>query len=192
VIADGVSIVLASASPRRSELLLAAGFQFTVRVADVDESVAHGESADAYVLRLAMEKARAVTRTTSEVVIGADTTVVVDGEILGKPVDAADATRMLRRLSGRSHRVLTGVCVLYDEVVDARVGVTEVEFMPLDQAEIAWYVGTGEPMDKAGAYGIQGRGSRFIARVAGSYPNVVGLPVGLVYDMLKRLVAHSR
>ena len=183
---ESVPLVLASASPRRAELLRAAGFAFIVRVADVDESVRDGEAPDAYVLRLAVEKARAATRAPGEVVLAADTTVVVDEEILGKPADPADAARMLRRLAGRSHRVLTGVCVLAGNSVDARVAATEVEFLPLDETEIRWYVATGEPMDKAGAYGIQGRCSRFIARVDGSYPNVVGLPVALVYEMLKQ------
>jgi septum formation protein len=183
---ESAPLVLASASPRRAELLRAAGFAFTVRAADVDESVRDGEAPDAYVLRLAVEKARAVTRAAGEVVLAADTTVVVDQEILGKPVDATDAARMLRRLAGRSHRVLTGVCVRSEDRVDAHVSATEVEFLPLDEAEITWYVTTGEPMDKAGAYGIQGRCSRFIARVDGSYTNVVGLPVALVYQMLKR------
>ncbi len=119
--------------------------------------------------------------------LAADTTVVVDDEILGKPVDEADAVRMLRRLAGRSHQVLTGVCVLSGDAVDSRVAVTDVEFLPMSEDEIAWYVATGEPMDKAGAYGIQGSCSRFISRVDGSYSNVVGLPVAVVYDMLKRL-----
>ena len=183
---ESAPLVLASASPRRAELLRAAGFAFTVRIADVDESVRDGEAPEAYVLRLAVEKARAVARGAGEVVLAADTTVVVDQEILGKPADAADAARMLRRLAGRSHRVLTGVCVLAGDRVDARVSATEVEFLPLDEAEIGWYIATGEPMDKAGAYGIQGRCSRFVARVEGSYANVVGLPVALVYEMLKR------
>jgi septum formation protein len=138
-------------------------------------------------LRLAVDKARAVARAEGEVVLAADTTVVVDDEILGKPVDRVDAMRMLRKLAGRSHDVLTGVCVRSDSGVEARVAVTEVEFRPMSEAEIAWYVASGEPMDKAGAYGIQGLCSRFISRVSGSYPNVVGLPVADVYDMLERL-----
>jgi septum formation protein len=111
----------------------------------------------------------------------------VDDEILGKPADHSDAMRMLRKLAGRSHDVLTGVCVLSDEGVEVRVAVTAVEFQRMSEAEIAGYVASGEPMDKAGAYGIQGRCSRFISRISGSYPNVVGLPVAEVYDMLRRL-----
>ena len=186
-IADSSTLILASASPRRAELLHAAGFQFVVRAPAVDESVGDGESARDYVLRLSVDKARAVTRGPGELVLAADTTVVVDDEILGKPVDELDAVRMLRRLAGRSHQVLTGVCVLSGDAVESRVATTEVEFLPMDEDEIAWYVATGEPMDKAGAYGIQGRCSRFVARVDGSYANVVGLPVAVVYDILKRL-----
>ena len=191
-IAISSTLVLASSSPRRAELLRAAGFDFVIRSADVDESVRAGEAPRDYVRRLAVDKARAVTRGSGEVVIAADTTVVVDDEMLGKPVDEADAIRMLRRLAGRSHEVLTGVCVLSGDELDARVAATKVEFLPLDGDEIAWYVATGEPMDKAGAYGIQGRCSRFISRVNGSYSNVVGLPLAVVYDMLKRLQASGR
>ena len=191
-IADSPRLVLASRSPRRAELLRAAGFDFVIRSADVDESVHAGESPRDYVLRLAVAKARAVTRQSGEVVLAADTTVVVDDDILGKPVDNLDAIRMLRRLAGRSHQVLTGVCVLGSDEVDARVSATDVEFLPMDEDEIAWYVATGEPMDKAGAYGIQGRCSRFISRVNGSYANVVGLPLTLVYEMLKRLQTPGR
>jgi septum formation protein len=179
-------LVLASASPRRAELLRAAGFDFVSRPADVDESVRVGEAPRDYVLRLAVEKARAVARADGEVVLAADTTVVVGDEILGKPRDRADAARMLRKLAGRSHDVLTGVCVMSGDGVEARVVATEVEFKPMSESEIAWYVASGEPMDKAGAYGIQGRCSRFVARIIGSYPNVVGLPVAEVYDMLER------
>jgi septum formation protein len=127
-----------------------------------------------------------VVRDEHEIVLGADTTVVVDAEILGKPADAHDAVRMLRLLSGRVHEVLTGVCVARGRAVDTRVARTSVEFLPLSDDEIAWYVGTGEPMDKAGAYAIQGRVSRFVSRIDGSYSNVVGLPVSLVYQMLRR------
>jgi septum formation protein len=168
-------------------LLRAAGIDFDVRVGDVDESTRHAESPRDYVLRLAVAKARAVARLAYEMVLAADTTVVVDGEILGKPGDAADATRMLRLLAGRRHTVLTGVCLLVNEVADARVAETAVEFLPMSEEEIAWYVATGEPMDKAGAYGIQGSVSRFVARIDGSYSNVVGLPVALVYQMLTQV-----
>jgi septum formation protein len=191
-IENSASLILASASPRRAELLRSAGFQFVVRLPAIDESVRHGEEPRDYVLRLAVEKAGAVTREVGDVVLAADTTVVVDDEILGKPIDDADAVRMVRRLAGRSHQVLSGVCVLSGDGVDARLAVTDVEFGPMDDDEIAWYVATGEPMDKAGAYGIQGACSRFIVRVNGSYSNVVGLPIAVVYDMLKRLhVPHQ-
>jgi septum formation protein len=180
-------IVLASQSPRRADLLRAAGFDFDVRATDVDESVRAGESPRDYVTRLAIAKAVAAKRSDDEVVLGADTTVVVDGEVLAKPADAADATRMLRSLAGREHEVLTGVCLLRDGYRDTRVAATRVGFLPMTDAEIAWYVASGEPMDKAGAYGIQGRMSRFVTRIDGSYSNVVGLPVALVYQMLREL-----
>jgi septum formation protein len=180
------AVVLASASPRRAELLRAAGVDFVVRPAHVDESGHDVEAARDYVVRLAVEKARAVPSANGDVVLAADTTVVVDGELMGKPSDEAEAVRMLRRLAGRSHEVLTGVCVTVDGVLDARVATTAVEFAPMSDDEIAWYVASGEPMDKAGAYGIQGRAARFVTEVRGSYSNVVGVPVALVYEMLRR------
>ena len=180
-------IVLASQSPRRADLLRAAGFDFEVRVADVDESVRTGESPQDYVTRLAIAKAVAARRGDDEVVLAADTTVVVDGHVLGKPADAPDAARMLRRLAGREHEVLTGVCLLRGSHRDARVAATRVGFLAMTDDEIAWYVASGEPMDKAGAYGIQGRVSRFVTGIDGSYSNVVGLPVALVYQMLRHL-----
>jgi septum formation protein len=187
------SIILASASPRRAELLRAAGIEFDVMPADVDESVRAGEAADAYVRRLAEAKALAVVdRAADRPVLGADTAVVVDGQILGKPVDAEDARRMLRLLSGRSHQVLTAVSLAAvfpggpGWVVDTDVERTTVEFATLSGAEIEWYVDSGEPMDKAGAYAVQGLASRFVTRLDGSYSNVVGLPVSLVYTMLTK------
>jgi septum formation protein len=187
------ALILASASPRRAELLRAAGIPFEAEAADVDESVLAGEAAEVYVRRLAEAKARAVAaRHPGRVVLGADTVVVVDAELLGKPTDAADARRMLRLLSGRTHRVLTGVCVVGKGVGSPEGGpytdaaVTTVEFAVLEPAQIDWYVASGEPMDKAGAYAIQGRGSRFVTRIAGSYSNVVGLPVELVSRMCTR------
>jgi len=180
------AVVLASASPRRAELLRAAGVEFIIRPAQVDESVQDGEAARDYVLRLAIEKAQAVPRVNTDVVLAADTTVVLDDEVLGKPADEADAVRMLRRLAGRSHEVLTGVCVAVHDGLDARVATTAVQFATMSDDEIAWYVASGEPMDKAGAYGIQGRASRFVTGIRGSYSNVVGLPVALVYEMLAR------
>jgi septum formation protein len=190
-------LILASASPRRRELLTQAGFSFTVKAADIDESVLPGEDPEAYVTRLAREKAQAVFRlegrvTSDEgrgddvVVLGADTTVVLDGEILGKPVDKADAARMLRALSGRTHRVITGVAVVTGRGVEVAAEVTEVRFCELSDTEIAAYVETGEPMDKAGAYGIQGRAGKWIPRIEGCYFNVVGLPLARVATMLDK------
>jgi septum formation protein len=177
---DGVAVrvVLASQSPRRRDLLTLVGIAHEVRPADVDESVRPGEAPDAYVRRLAGEKARAVAATLADpaaAVVAADTTVVVDGEILGKPADAAEARAMVRRLAGRSHEVFTGMAVVRGaRAADAveRVGVT---FRPLTDAEIAAYVATGEPMDKAGAYGIQGYGATIVERVDGDYFAVMGL-----------------
>ncbi len=177
-------LVLASASPRRSELLRAAGIEFTVRVADIDETVLPGESPGDYVRRLAGEKAQAVARA-GEMVLGADTTVVIGGEIAGKPVDAEDARRMLKLLSGQWHEVLTGVSLIRSGQIISEVAVTRVKFSELTEAEIDWYVSTGEPMDKAGAYGIQGYASRFVEGIEGNYSNVVGLPVQVVYRLLK-------
>jgi septum formation protein len=191
-----VRLVLASASPRRAELLRAAGIDFDVLMANVDESVHPGETPAQHVARLAEEKAlRVLPEARNRPVLGADTAVVVDGEILGKPADPADAGRMLRILSGRQHQVMTGIALIPEP---ARAGldgsitlsdgieVTTVEFAPISPAEIAAYVGSGEPMDKAGAYAIQGLASRFVTRIEGSYSNVVGLPVALVYDLCKR------
>lgn len=183
-------LVLASGSPRRRELLQGLGLRFTVRAADVDETPHPGEPPDAYVLRLAREKARAAGRP-GELVLAADTTVVVDGEILAKPEDDADAARMLRLLSGRLHEVLTGVAVL--DVLEgtgrtaSEVVRSSVRMAALTSEEIAWYVATGEPRDKAGAYAIQGLGSLFVEAVAGNYSNVVGLPVPTVYRLFGEL-----
>jgi septum formation protein len=201
-----VRLILASASPRRAELLRAAGVTFDVVVANVDESVRPGETPAQHVARLAEEKAfRVLPQAGTQPVLGADTVVVVDGQILGKPADAADARRMLRTLSGRQHQVMTGVALIAEPVkagprvsgagaayvpdsitVRDGIDVTTVEFAPLTDAEIGAYVGSGEPMDKAGAYAIQGLASRFVTRIEGSYSNVVGLPVALVYDLCKR------
>jgi septum formation protein len=183
-----IILLLASASPRRAELLRAAGIAFDIEPAHVDERVHDGETPDAYVCRVAEDKARAIRRQHPDrLVLAADTTVVVDHHILGKPDDEHDARRMLRLLSGRAHEVITGVTLAGpgDNGLETRVASTTVEFMPLSAAEIDWYVASGEPMDKAGAYAIQGLASRFITRIAGSYSNVVGLPVALVHEMLK-------
>jgi septum formation protein len=176
-----VRLVLASASPRRADLLSAAGLPFVAQPVAVDESRLAGERPDTYVRRLARTKARAAAAGPDEVVLGADTVVVVGESVLGKPGSAAEAAVMLRQLSGRGHDVLTGIALVRggDELID--VATTQVVFHPLTDAEIAWYVASGEPEDKAGAYAIQGLASRFVARVEGSYANVVGLPVDLVY-----------
>jgi septum formation protein len=182
-----VKLVLASASPRRADLLTAAGLPFIAQPVAVDESRLAGERPDDYVRRLARTKARAAGAGPDEVVLGADTVVVVGETVLGKPGSAAEAAGMLRHLSGRAHDVLTGIALVRgaDELID--VATTEVVFHPLTDAEIAWYVASGEPRDKAGAYAIQGLASRFVARVEGSYANVVGLPVDLVYRHVKSL-----
>ena len=185
-------LVLASASPRRRELLTQAGFTFDVHPAHVPEDPLPGEDPIAYVTRLAREKASAVfaelaTKEPTQplVVLGADTTVTLDNHILGKPEDAADAARMLRLLSGRTHRVITGVALVTAESAEVAAEVTGVRFLALSDEEIDAYVATGEPMDKAGAYAIQGRAARWIPRVEGCYFNVVGLPLSLVSTMLE-------
>lgn len=180
-------LVLASRSPRRAELLTAAGIAYEIRVADIDEAHLPGEGPLEYSLRLARGKALAVEAEPQELVLGADTIVLVDGEIMGKPKDDEDAARMLTALSGRQHQVITGVCLRRGETVVTESAVTDVWFQPLSQEEIGWYVASGEPLDKAGAYGIQGLASRFIDRIEGSWTNVVGLPVALVYRMLARV-----
>jgi septum formation protein len=181
-------IILASASPRRRELLAQAGFNFEVIPAHVNEDVLPGEDPKTYVVRLARDKAEAVyaqLRVPEAIVIGADTTVTIDGHILAKPEDARDAARMLRKLSGRTHQVITAVAIASALGTDASAEVTSVEFLRLSDEEIAAYVATGEPMDKAGAYGIQGYAARWIPRIEGCYFNVVGLPIARVASMLK-------
>jgi septum formation protein len=179
-------LILASSSPRRSELLRNAGIPFDVASPDIPEDPRPGELPQHTAERLALEKAEAVFRQNpTAAVLGADTIVVVDGDQLAKPADDADAARMLRRLSGRAHQVITGVALLWPGGRDVRSEVTEVCFSPLAEDEIAAYIASREPMDKAGAYGIQGRASRWIPRVEGCYFNVVGLPVALVYHMLR-------
>lgn len=178
-------IILASRSPRRAELLAAAGFSFEVLAADIDESVRPGEAPAAYVERLAIEKALAVLALRpAAAVLGADTTVTIDGLILGKPENTREATEMLQRLRGRVHDVLTGVAVVDAAGVHSAVEQTRVWFDPVTDEDISWYVASGEPVDRAGAYAIQGLASRFISRIEGSYTNVVGLPVALVSSIL--------
>jgi len=199
-------LVLASASPRRRELLTQAGCVFTVEAADVDESPRAGESPAAYVVRLAEEKAQAVFEKhisggpfieRSEmsgkeplVVLGADTTVVLDGEILSKPADGTEAKRMLRRLSGRTHQVLTGIAVATRAGISSAVESTNVTFAEIPDAELDAYCATSEPLDKAGAYGIQGYAARWIPRVDGCYFNVMGLPIAQTVALLSDATAR--
>lgn len=179
-------LVLASASPRRRELLAAAGLACHVDPLDLDERRIEDESAATYAVRLAVGKARAgARRHPQDVVLGADTVVVVDNDILGKPADAADATRMLTQLSGRAHDVLTGVALVFPGGEHTHLERTRVWFARLSAQDIETYVRTGEPLDKAGAYAIQGVASRMIPRIEGSYSNVVGLPVEAVWRLLR-------
>lgn len=199
-----MALVLASASPRRQELLRAAGVAITVQPTNIPETPLEGEAPKTFAERLAREKAWAIFKQRpNDFVLGADTIVVVDGQILGKPADAEDAARMLRLLSGRAHEVTTGVCLMGPRAAaasdagsavnlktevslgDTRSETTRVTMNPVTDDEIRAYIATGEPMDKAGAYAIQGIASRWIPRIEGDYSNVVGLPVALVYRMLR-------
>lgn len=180
--------VLASSSPRRQELLKLLLADFEVVPSHVDESILVGEVPEALVARLAREKALAVqVRWPSAQIVGADTVVVCDGEILGKPASHEDGWSMLRRLSGRTHQVLTGVCLLHLHTTFVECSTTDVTFCHLTDPEIETYLRSGEPFDKAGAYAIQGLGARFVERIDGCYFNVVGLPVPRLYQMMKRL-----
>lgn len=176
-------LVLASASPRRRQLLEMLGIPFRVEPAAVQEIPLPGEPPLAYAQRLARDKARAVP---GSLVLGADTIVVLDGAILEKPVDAADAVRMLGRLQGRQHEVITAICLLADGVAHEAADRTAVTFRPATEAFLAGYVATGEPMDKAGAYGIQGYGAALVERIEGDFFGVMGLPVRLVLELLER------
>ena len=182
----GEMLILASQSPRRREILERAGIPFLVRIAGVPEQRLPGEGAREYVRRLARAKAEAVPRTENDIVLGADTVVVAGDEVLEKPRDDADALRMLKRLSGREHSVLTGVCLHSGRGSLSEEVETIVRFIALSSSEIDEYVATGEPHDKAGAYAIQGHASKFIDRIEGCYFNVVGLPIAAVYRLLKR------
>jgi nucleoside triphosphate pyrophosphatase len=185
-----MTLILASASPRRAELLTAAGFTFEIVPADVDETRWAGEPAEAYVLRVARAKMEAVFnnyRESGSAILAADTVVVLDGEILGKPNDSADARRMLRLLSNAAHDVHTAVVVRTQAGERAEVVKTRVRFRWMEDSEIDWYVASGEAEGKAGGYGIQGRASRFIDYIEGSWSNVVGLPIADVYRLLKEL-----
>jgi septum formation protein len=183
-------LILASASPRRAELLTSAGFTFDVVPADVDERPHGGESPEAYVIRMAEDKAAAVSPRTPDsgrIVLAADTIVVAAGQILGKPADSNDARRMLRLLSGEAHDVHTAVVVQSPDRSRRELATTRVWFVPLDASEIDWYVESGEPQGKAGGYAIQGLAARFIERIDGSWSNVVGLPLATVARMLKQV-----
>ncbi len=179
-------ITLASSSPRRAELLRAAGFQLRIQPSDVDEAREPDEVADVYVMRLARSKA-AASKKSPGLVLGADTVVVINGEILGKPRDESDAESMLSRLSGQWHEVLTGVAVINGDRFASDLERTRVKFAELSRDEVRWYIDTGEAFDKAGAYAIQGRGALFIERIEGSYSNVVGLPLRLVYRLAREV-----
>jgi septum formation protein len=179
-------LILASASPRRQELLRNAGIPFESQPADIPENPLPGEGAKECAERLAREKALAIAKKRpADVVLGADTVVVVDGQILGKPANATDAERMLRLLSGRTHEVITGICLVVGGQWSVASETTSVTMSVISEQDIADYVASGEPMDKAGAYAIQGIASRWIPRIEGDYSNVVGLPVALVDRMLR-------
>lgn len=184
-------LILASSSPRRQQLLENAGIKFVVQPAAIDETPRTGESAEDFVRRMAQEKACSVAQVSAEgnLVLGADTVVDIDGQMLGKPKDAADARRMLCLLSGREHRVVTGICLVRapERVEALQHETTRVTFCVLGDDEIRAYVASGETLDKAGAYAIQGLASKFIVRVDGCFFNVVGLPVSRVYSVLKKI-----
>jgi len=181
-------LILASGSPRRAEILDAVGWPFEVVTSGIDETRSPGENPVAYVQRLALEKAEAVAAKREEgLILAADTTVVVEDQLLGQPEDDHDAQRMLRLLSGKWHEVLTGVALLRIGG-ESKLGIetARVRFAELSQTEIDWYVSTGEPRGKAGAYGIQGKAALFVQEVSGDYFNIVGLPIRLVYEMIRR------
>ena len=180
-------LILASASPRRAELLTSAGFTFEVAPAEVDETPRPGEGPASYALRVAGDKGRAgAAAHPGRTVLAADTVVAIDGLIVGKPADAADAARMLGLLSGRVHEVHTAVVLRRGSLERTDLVTTRVRFQALSDAEVAWYVASGEPAGKAGGYAIQGLGARFIEWIEGSWSNVVGLPIAAVYRLLDR------
>ena len=178
-----IKVILASASPRRLDLLSQIGVRFEVRVPDIDESPLDGEEPTAYVRRLAIAKADAVDAAPDELVIAADTTVDLASTIMGKPSDDRDARSMLRRLSGHTHRVHTGVALRLADREVSRVCTTSVTFVPLDEETIDWYVATGETVGKAGSYALQGAGAALVSGVEGSVSNVIGLPLHVVVDL---------
>jgi septum formation protein len=179
-------LILASASPRRRELLTQAGFQFVVLAADIDESRHEGEAPADYVQRLALEKAQAIHKLHPDaVVLGADTTVVLDGEVLNKPVDPDDAERMLRSLAGREHQVHTGIAVVSGGEYRQHIETTTVFFSQMRDTDLAHYLGSGDSLDKAGAYGIQGYAARWVSRIEGDFFNVMGLPIAATVKLLE-------
>jgi septum formation protein len=186
-------LILASGSPRRSEILSAVGWEFEKDVPEIDEAILNGESPEEYVLRLARSKAAAVAeRHPGRMVLGADTTVVIDGEIIGKPVDMADAERMIRMLSGNWHDVLTGIAVAANGKTVDDIQRTRVKFAPMNDEEIRFLVEKGDPLDKAGAYAVQAQAALFIEGIEGDYWNVVGLPVRLVYTLVSRFAKEQK
>ena len=186
-----MNLILASASPRRKELLGLFGLPFEIRVADIDETMDPGRAPFEEVGRVSRAKAMAVERQTGEIVIAADTIVVCEGKVLGKPRDEAEAKAMLRLLSGRDHQVMTGCTVLMEGKCETFTEVTDLHFRALSEKEIEKYVASGEPMDKAGAYGIQGGAALFCERMVGDYYNVMGLPVCRLGETLKRMAPEG-
>lgn len=182
-----MTLILASASPRRKELLEKFGIPFVIRVADIDETMDPGKSPCDEVGRVSRLKAQAVSREAADVVIAADTIVVCEGRVLGKPHTEEEAAEMLRLLSGRDHQVMTGCTVLRNDAIETFTEVTDLHFRPLRETEIIRYVRSGEPMDKAGAYGIQGGAALFCQRMVGDYYNVMGLPVCRLGEVLRRI-----
>jgi septum formation protein len=180
-------LILASASPRRARILDELGIAFRVVVSAVDETLLPGEDGAAAVLRLARAKAAVVAASESLPIVAADTEVICDGEVLGKPGTVEGATSMLKRLAGRTHEVVTGVCLRQGALERSGVDRTLVRFAPMSNEECAWYAGTGEPLDKAGGYHVDGRGSLFIAGLVGSPSNVSGLPVRLLYELAREV-----
>ena len=185
---DLPKLVLASGSPRRAEILNSVGWDFEKVIPDVDESVVEGESPEDYVQRLAVEKALAVSSSRGDhMVLAADTTVVIDGEIIGKPTDLDDARRMIARLAGNWHQVLTGIAVARNGPVKVDIQTTRVKFAAMSEAEIDFLVEMGDPLDKAGGYAVQAQAALFIEGIEGDYWNVVGLPISLVYRLVAGL-----
>lgn len=183
-----MNVILASQSPRRKDLMALFSFPFTVRLSNADETMDSRQDPATQVAQVSRKKAEAVSHQFDDVVIAADTVVVCQGEILGKPKDASDACRMLRLLSGKKHQVMTGLTVLYQGKAEVSTEITDIYFRTLTDAEIKRYVLSGEPMDKAGAYGIQGGGALFAEKIVGDYYNVVGLPVCRLGQVLKKVV----